>query len=65
MWHRIRQASLYFLIGFTIAFVIYLFVRFDANEVLIGMAIGAGAGVIVAAVLIWLEHRYPDPPSDS
>jgi uncharacterized membrane protein len=62
MWRRIRQAALYFLLGFTVAFVVYLFVRFDADQVLLGMAIGSGVGVIVAAALIWLEHRFPDNP---
>ncbi|MBM3140664.1 MAG: hypothetical protein FJZ92_10815 [Chloroflexi bacterium] len=62
MWRRIRQASLSFLLGFTIAFVVYLFLRFDADQVLLGMAIGAIFGVLLAAVLLWLEHRYPDEP---
>lgn len=59
MWHRIRQAALYFLLGFTVAFVIYLFVRFNADQVLLGMAIGSAVGVIVAAGLLWLEYRFP------
>lgn len=62
MWRRIRQATLYFLLGFTVVFVVYLFLRFNADQVLLGMAIGAVAGIIVAAALLWLEHRFPDEP---
>jgi multisubunit Na+/H+ antiporter MnhE subunit len=62
MWRKVRAAALYFLVGFTIAFLVYLFVRFDPGEVLIGIAIGAGAGIVLAAILLWLEHRYPDRP---
>jgi multisubunit Na+/H+ antiporter MnhE subunit len=60
MWRTIRQAALYFLVGFTIAFLVYLFIRFDPGRVLVGMAIGSAAGLALAAVLLWLEHRYPD-----
>ncbi len=63
MWRTIRQATLYFLVGFTVAFLIYLFIRFDPGRVLVGIAIGAGAGVVLAAVMLWLEHRYPDRPA--
>ncbi|MDA1002966.1 MAG: hypothetical protein O3B31_06405 [Chloroflexi bacterium] len=59
MWRRIRQIAFYFLIGFTVAFVAYLFIRFDADQVLFGMLIGAVAGVAVAAFLLWLERRFP------
>jgi hypothetical protein len=62
MWTTLRRATLYFLVGFVIAFVIYLFIRFDANLVLVGIAIGAAAGVVVAAILLLLEHRFPEPP---
>jgi len=60
MWRRTRQATLYFLVGFTIAFLVYLFIRFDPGQVLVGMGIGSAAGVALAALLLWLEHRYPD-----
>ena len=60
VWHRIRQVALYFLLGFTVAFVIYLFLRFNADQVLLGMAIGAAAGLVTAAGLMWLEHQFPD-----
>lgn len=59
MWRRIRQIALYLLIGFTVAFVAYLFIRFDADQVLLGMVIGAVAGIAVAVFLLWFERRYP------
>jgi VanZ family protein len=62
VWNRIRHATLYFLLGFTVAFVIYLFIRFNADQVLVGMALGSAVGVLVAALLLWLEYRYPDQP---
>ena len=60
VWHRIRQVALYFLLGFTVAFVIYLFLRFNADQVLLGIAVGAAAGLVTAAGLMWLEHQFPD-----
>ena len=60
MWRRIRQALLYFLMGFTIAFLIYLFIRFDAAQIMFGVAIGTVVGVITAGGLLLLEHRFPD-----
>jgi hypothetical protein len=60
MWRRIRQTLLYFLVGFTISFVIYLFIRFDAGQVMFGIAIGAVVGVITAVTLLLLERRFPE-----
>jgi hypothetical protein len=50
--------------GFVATFVTYLFVRFDADKVLLGVAIGAIGGIIVAIVLFTLERRFPEqaPP---
>ena len=63
----IRRQLTYFLVGFIITFVIYLFVRFDADQVILGVVIGAVGGVALAAGLFWLGRRFPDdeaaPPS--
>jgi membrane associated rhomboid family serine protease len=65
MWNFLRREFLYFLVGFVATFVIYLFVRFDADKVLLGVAIGAIGGIVVAVALFALERRFPDqsPPS--
>ncbi|MCA9821765.1 MAG: hypothetical protein R3C29_10440 [Dehalococcoidia bacterium] len=66
MWSFLRRQFLYFLVGFVITFVIYLFVRFDADRVILGVGIGAIGGMAVAVVLFMLERRFPEqaPPSD-
>jgi mannose/fructose/N-acetylgalactosamine-specific phosphotransferase system component IIC len=60
MWSFLRRQFLYFLIGFVLTFVIYLFVRFDADKVLLGVAIGAVGGILAAIVLFALERRFPE-----
>ena len=55
-----RKQLTYFLIGFVIAFVIYLFVRYNADQIILGVVIGAGGGVGVSAVMWYLERRFPD-----
>lgn len=60
MWHFLRRQLTYFLVGFVITFVIYLFVRFNADAVLLGLVIGAVGGLALAAALFWLERRFPD-----
>jgi hypothetical protein len=64
MWSFLRRQFLYFLVGFVATFVIYLFVRFDADKVLLGVAIGAVGGIVLAIVLFALERRFPEqvPP---
>ncbi len=59
-----RKQLTYFLIGFVIAFVIYLFVRYNADAILLGVVIGAGGGLGVCAVMAYLSRRFPDddPP---
>jgi len=60
MWSFLRRQTYYFLIGFVATFVIYLFVRFDANDVILGVAIGAIGGLIISGGIFFLEHRFPD-----
>ena len=60
MWHRLRQALFYFLMGFTTAFVVYMFIRFDAGQVLFGLAISAAIGLVVSIAIMVLERRFPE-----
>lgn len=58
MWALVRRLALYFLVGFVVAFTVYLFIRFDSDAVLLGMGIAAVAGFALAALLWWLDNRY-------
>ncbi len=58
----VRRQLTYFLIGFVITFVAYLFVRFDADKVILGVVIGAVGGIVLGIALFWLEHKFPDEP---
>ncbi len=60
MWTALRRYTNYFLIGFVVAFVIYLFIRYDADEILVGMIIGAGVGIVLCLVIFILERRFPE-----
>jgi multisubunit Na+/H+ antiporter MnhE subunit len=60
MWAFFRREALYFLVGFVVAFVIYLFIRFEANDVLIGMGIAAIVGLAFAVLLGWMEKRFDE-----
>jgi len=60
MWTFLRRQFTYFLIGFIVTFVIYLFVRFDADQVVLGVVIGAVGGAVLAIALFLLERRFPD-----
>ena len=62
MWAFFRRQALYFLVGFVIAFVIYLFIRFDTDAVLLGIGIAAVAGVALSVFLWWLEGRFEEQP---
>jgi hypothetical protein len=62
MWAFFRRQALYFFVGFVVAFVIYLFIRFDADDVLLGIGIAAVAGIAVSAFLGWLETRFDESP---
>lgn len=64
MWHFLRRQLNYFLIGFVIAFVVYLFFRFDANDVILGVLIGIVAGVALSIGLFFLERRFPERAPD-
>ena len=56
----LRRQLTYFLIGFLLTFIIYLFVWFDPDQVILGVVISAVGGVAMAAALFWLERRFPE-----
>ena len=67
MWQFLRRQLNYFLIGFVVSFVVYLFIRYDADDVLLGVVIGIGCGLALSIGLFMLERRFPNaaPPGDS
>ncbi|GBD24268.1 hypothetical protein HRbin29_01946 [bacterium HR29] len=60
MWSFLRRQALIILAGFVVTFLVYLFVRFNADDILLGMAIGAGAGVALAVIIFLLERQFPE-----
>ena len=60
MWSFLRRQLNYFLIGFVVGFVIYLFLRYDADDILLGIVIGAVTGLALSIALFALERRFPD-----
>jgi hypothetical protein len=56
-----QQFWRYFSIGFIVAFVIYLFARWDADAVILGVVISAAAGLVVAVAIFFLQRRFPEP----
>ncbi|MBE7518978.1 MAG: hypothetical protein HS107_06990 [Thermoflexaceae bacterium] len=60
MWTFLRRQSLYFLVGFIVSFVIYLFIKIGANDVLWGLAVGAGGGLVVSIAFFLLERKFPE-----
>lgn len=60
MWNFLRRQSLYFLVGFIVAFVVYLFIKIGANDVLWGIAVGAAGGIVVSIAFFYLERKFPD-----
>ncbi len=56
----LRRQLTYFLIGFVLTFIVYLFIRFNSDAVILGVVISAGGGFAVAVALFWLERKFPD-----
>ncbi|HEX6030265.1 MAG TPA: hypothetical protein VFY90_02460 [Tepidiformaceae bacterium] len=61
MWHTMQRFWRFFSLGFIVAFVIYLFVRWDADQVLLGVVISAVVGVVLAIAIFFLQRRFPEP----
>jgi uncharacterized membrane protein len=60
MWTALRRYTNFFLIGFVVAFVVYLFVRYDADQILLGIVIGIAAGIVLCLLIFFLERRFPE-----
>jgi cell division protein FtsW (lipid II flippase) len=60
MWSFLRRRLLWFLIGFVIAFLVYLFIRYNVDQIVLGMVIAAGGGLGLTVVIFYLERRFPD-----
>lgn len=60
MWSFLRRQLNYFLIGFVATFIVYLFIRFDSDKVLLGVVLGSGGGLLLTVAIFWLERRFPD-----
>jgi len=60
MWSFLRRQSLYFFIGFTATFLVYLFIKIGSKDVLWGVAFGAIGGIALSAIIFFLERKFPD-----
>jgi hypothetical protein len=60
MWHFLKRQAMFFLVGFVLTFLVYLFVRFSADAVVLGIVIATAGGLAVSTVIFWLERRFPD-----
>lgn len=60
MWQFLRRQLNYFLIGFIISFVIYLFARYDADQIFLGVVIGVVCGFALTLIIFFLERRFPE-----
>ncbi len=60
MYAFLRKQLTVFLVGFVVAFVVYLFVRFDADKVLLGVVISAVVGIAFNFGIVMLERQFPD-----
>lgn len=60
MWTFLKRRLLWFLIGFVVVFLVYLFVRYNVDAILLGMFIAAGGGAVVSIGVYWLERRFPE-----
>lgn len=65
MWSFLRRQFTYGLVGFVIAFIIYLFIQFDTSEVVNGLLISLAAGIVLMVVLFFLERRFPERERDT
>jgi len=66
MWSFLRRQSLYFLVGFVATVLVYLFIKIGSNDVLWGIAFGAAGGIVLSAIIFYLERKFPDrgsPPT--
>lgn len=58
MFRALRRFINAFLIGFLVTFVIYLFIRFDPSDVVLGVVIAAIGGAGAVAGYVYLDRRF-------
>lgn len=46
------------LIGFILTFVVYLFVRFDPDKILLGITIALGGAAVALGLYVFLDRRF-------
>jgi multisubunit Na+/H+ antiporter MnhC subunit len=61
MFRALRPYLNAFLIGFILTFVIYLFIRFNASDIVLGMVIAAVGGAALLVVYIYLDRKFGRP----
>ena len=52
------------MIGFIITFVVYLYIKLDTDDLVLGLIIAAAGGVALAVGLFLLGRRFPDDAPD-
>lgn len=60
MWTALRRFWHFFLLGFVIVFVVYLFFKLDQNELILGLVLGAAGGIALSGGVFLLERRFPE-----
>lgn len=61
MFRALRPYLNAFLIGFIVTFVVYLFIRFNAADIVLGLVIAAIGGVVLLFSYIYLVLHLPRP----
>jgi hypothetical protein len=60
MYQWLRRQLGIFLLGFVVAFVIYVWREIGGDDLLVGVIIGAASGVVLTLLLLLLERRFPE-----
>lgn len=60
MWSYLRRMTQFFLAGFVITFLVYLFIRIGTSEVVYGALISVAGGIILCLAITLLERRFPE-----
>ncbi len=63
MWAALRRFWRFFLLGFVVVFVVYLYFRLDQGELVVGLLLGAAGGLALSIGLFALERRFPERTS--
>jgi multisubunit Na+/H+ antiporter MnhC subunit len=61
MFRALRPYLNAFLIGFILTFVIYLFIRFNASDIVLGMVIAAVGGAALLVAYVYLDRKFGQP----